>query len=443
MNLEQYFHHYAQLIHKLQHYLGELIYQEDLDQLMLLDMQLFETAQHDIQQLITCSHEKLAYIEKPHQHGGGAAIRQQCQHCGFITSYAVAKAKIPTNTQLRGYDEAQFERYSQLSSISRVIEFVLNHWGNQNLQTRCQHIKHGSLSNRISYQERKLQLNTIMQQLTDYLKQEGRTDAAEHLNSVLTDVLSDTSAVTQLQQHFLDIPAPQRTPELKAWFRENFDQVFFFKPDVEIYRYPVTSSDQIVRNNVLEGKIDFLVDFKPQIREKILAEYAAKQGNFPAELMDDLNKGPFAIQVKYFNGLDKSEGFSREYAETMAKLIRYRQGYCEVRRKNVQGQIEKSNHQVPVLMLVSNLSFATEREQLRQQLCFGSNFYDKAYYQDRVGHQFNIGHFIFEMNKQDMLQVQRWYMKFLNMTYVDCIVADDQQEQVYRRGRAKLLSRIG
>ena len=445
MNLQQYFHQYAQLIHLLKDYLNRSIYQEDLDQLMPHGLDIFQQGKEHMQQLLSCTHQQLAYVQKPNEQGGAISIRQQCQICGFITSQAIAKAKVPQHIQPQHFNQLLFEQHLQMHRSAIILDQIVSFWGRDNLPTRAQRIDIQTKTDQIKPSTQQDELSVIMQQLVAYLAEYNPLDPAEHLNHALNKMIGQQIHTNELQQYFVDLPANQRTSALKQWFEEQFKSILFLKPDVKIYRATKMPDSQQGYTQVLEGKFDFLADFRPWVRQKIQEDYQAKYGDFPEALMRDLDKGPFAIQFKYFNSLDKTEGFSREYADNMAKLVRYRQGYCEITTKNSQGQPEQNYHQVPLVMLVSNLSFHREREQLRNKIGFGSNLYDKAYYQDRVGHPLNVGHFIFEMDQHSAFKVQRWSMKFLNMTYVDGACGDDGQASsgLYRRGRAKLINPFG
>lgn len=66
----------------------------------------------------------------------------------------------------------------------------------------------------------------------------------------------------------------------------------------------------------------------------------------------------------------------------------------------------------------------------------GGNRCDAMWYQHKVAVQMNVGNFYFETMTSEALQVKAWSLRFLNSSYIQARVAE--QEWLYTRGSVKL-----
>lgn len=164
----------------------------------------------------------------------------------------------------------------------------------------------------------------------------------KYQNPCLEEIIKDTS-----------LSQKNKEDMLKDWFlnKSIFSQICNIYTEVPLQKF----------NHTLHGRIDFILDFKDEIKKKIIMEH---QKNDQGICTDDIL--PFGVEVKYieFNG---QVTVSRQYSNALAQCMDYAESYIYENGNNKELYNKYNNLKVPFVVLFSNLSFSEEEERLKQK----------------------------------------------------------------------------
>lgn len=364
MNLQQCFAHEQELISLLDKHQVERhgLYQENMQDFQRYERKFFEKGLENFQTVLDCLHLEQVFVRKNYQQGSGYAFRKQCVHCGLTNSQAIAKTALPQNQVVEMWNEQSDQQRQKLQSYAVQIPLILDAWLNVSVLRSKPGTSCITQATSLVAEQSK-DRTTVKQQLIDALSQAKQEFSAMSLqalvNSICGDLFEQSKQADILTHIFDDCAASEKAGRLAAWFKAQFSDVFHLREQVAVYKQPIVENGQ-QRAAIAFGVVDFIADFRDEIKDQIRQQTQRRQACH-VENLSDLDLGPFAIKVKYINP-DKAEGFSKEYAKTLADCMQYAQSYCVLQYKvDSQKTRQPSNHAIPYVMLLSNLSFAAEQ----------------------------------------------------------------------------------